>query len=378
MKPFPLTAATIALRDAVPPDASEADRMMAAKAMGLMEGYDARWGDAGWVTLAVEQEFHLPIVNPNTGRRSKQFTQAGKKDGVVSHPNAPENVYGLEHKTTSEDISDPNAPYYRRLAIDSQVSAYALANLQEGVKLAGTLYDIIRKPGIRAKKLAKATIASFVADGVYCGKRFHRDLQVLFASGRELETPEMYAARLALDCKENPDWYFQRRIVPRLDSDILEYANELWDVAQEIGAAKKSGRWFRNSGACMLYNTPCQFLGICSGHSSPDDPKWRKREKPHSELNIIGDNMLTYSSMQDFKTCRRKFYYRHVERIEKVDEEDSESLRFGSLLHLALEAYWSCFIPSQENAGEHNSTEVDKSSDWCAGSETELVRQDQF
>ena len=32
----------------------------------------------------------------------------------------------------------------------------------------------------------------------------------------------MYAARLALDCKENPDWYFQRRIVPRLDADDAE------------------------------------------------------------------------------------------------------------------------------------------------------------
>lgn len=372
--PLPLTAATVALREAVPPDASDADRMMAAKALGLMEGYDARWRNAGWLTLAVEQEFHLPIVNPETGARSRTFTQAGKKDGVIEHNGRPGIAYGLEHKTTSEDISDPNSPYYRRLAIDAQVSAYALANWQEGTRIEGTLYDVIRKPSIRAKKLSKAERASFVAEGVYFGKKFGHELRRAFAADLEIETPEMYTARLAHDTQERPDWYFQRRIVPRLDSDVLEYAQELWDVSTEIRLAAASGRWFRNSGACMLYNTPCQYLGICSGHTSVDDPKWKRREKPHAELNVTGDGILTYSSMQDFKTCRRKFYYRHVERIERMDEEDSEAIRFGSLLHLALEAWWRCFMaPSQEIQNEHNECPANGAGHGCANAESELV-----
>lgn len=375
-KPFPLTAATIALREAVPPNATEADRMMAAKAQGLMEGYDAKWIDAGWITHAVEQEFHLPIVNPKTGARSRSFTQAGKKDGVIEHSKRPGSIYGLEHKTTSEDISDPNAPYYRRLAIDSQVSAYTLANWQEGVKIEGTLYDVIRKPGIRAKKLSKAERASFVADGMYFGKRFSNDVRLEFSGTVEIETPEMYAARLAHDCKERPDWYFQRRIIPRLDQDVQEYAEELWDVATEIRIAMGTKRWFRNSGACMLYNSPCPYLGICSGHTSVDDPRWAKREKQHSELNIIGQDVLTHSSMQVFKTCRRKYFYRYVEGIERVDEEDSEALRFGSLLHLALEAWWSCFMVSfQEVNNEHSSSPVPDSGERYADCASQLGGQ---
>lgn len=378
-KPFPLTAATISLREAVPPNASEADRMMAAKAQGLMEGYDARWLDAGWNTIAVEHEFHLPIVNPKTSAKSRSFTQAGKYDGIIEHNRRPGVPYLLEHKTTSEDVTDPNAMYWRRLAIDSQVSAYVLANWQDGMKLEGTLYDVIRKPGIRAKKLSKAELASFVASGVYFGKRFDRDVQIEFSSGREVETPEMYGARLAHDCKERPEWYFQRRIIPRLDTDVVEYAEELWDVAAEIRTAKQTGRWFRNSGACMTYNTPCPYLGICSGHSTVDDGRWTRREKQHSELNVIGQDVLTHSSMSCFKTCRRRYYYRYVEGIERIDEEESEALRFGDLIHRSLEAWWKCFMVSApEVHNEHDCTTGNEPAVSGAGSQTELVGQDQF
>lgn len=373
-KPFPLTAATIALREAVPPTASEADRMLAAKSQGLMEGYDARWIEAGWNTIAVEHEFHLPIVNPKTTAKSRSFTQAGKYDGIIEHGRRPGASYLLEHKTTSEDVSDPNAMYWRRLAIDSQVSAYVLANWQDGTKLEGTLYDVIRKPGIRAKKLSKAEKASFVAEGIYFGKRFDHAVRSDFAAGAEVETPEMYGARLAHDCKERPDWYFQRRIIPRLDADVLEYAEELWDVAAEIRTAKTTGRWFRNSGACMTYNTPCPYLGICSGHTAVDDPRWSRRQKQHSELNVIGEDVLTHSSMSVFKTCRRKYFYRYVEGIERIDEEDSEALRFGSLIHLALEAWWSCFMVStQESKNEHNECPANGVGHCCTSSENELV-----
>lgn len=373
-RPFPITAATIALREAVSPDAPDADRMMWAKAQGLMEGYDARWINAGWNTLHVEHEFHLPIINPNTNAKSRSFTQAGKYDGIIEHQNRPGYSYLLEHKTTSEDVSDPNAMYWRRLAIDSQVSAYVLANWQDGTKLEGTLYDVIRKPGIRAKKLSNGERAAFVSDGIYFGKRFGNDVRTAFADTAETETPEMYSARLAHDCKERPDWYFQRRIIPRLDSDVVEYAEELWDVAAEIRTAKQTGRWFRNSGACMTYNTPCPYLGICSGHSSVDDGRWTKRPKQHSELNVVGGDVLTHSSMQTFKTCRRRYFYRHVEGIERLEEEDSESLRFGSLIHIALESWWKCFMaPSQEIQNEHNECPATGVGHGCASSSTELV-----
>lgn len=370
----PLEAAIAALRSAAQNFVSESERMLIAKAAGLIEGYDSRWFDAGWKTISVEHEFHLPIVNPKTGARSRSFTQAGKYDGIVEHVRRPGVPYLMEHKTTSDDIADQNSTYWRRLAIDSQVSAYVLANWQDGVKVEGTLYDVIRKPAIRAKKLSKAERAAFVASGTYFGKRFGTEVRQEFANELETETPEMFASRLSHDCKERPDWYFQRRLIPRLDQDIVEYAEELWDVATEIRNARQTGRWFRNSGACLLYNSPCAFLGICSGHSTIDDGRWKQREKQHAELSNDAENVLTHSSMQDFKTCRRKFYYRHIEQIERVDDEDSESLRLGSLLHLALEAWWSCFLISEsEVAHEYSECSATGVDHRCSGSADELV-----
>src|SRR5579872_5658882 len=157
------------------------DGLPAAIARGLMRGYDSRWVDAGWTALAVEEEYHLPIINPDTSKPSRTFTHAGKLDGKAEFGGKR---FLVEHKTSSEEISDPNAPYWRRLEIDAQVSGYMLAQWQQGNKLDGTLYDVIRKPGIRPKQVTR---------------------------GSRLETPEEFEERLYADTLERPEWYFQRR-----------------------------------------------------------------------------------------------------------------------------------------------------------------------
>lgn len=326
-------------------DNAEADPMARAKARGLMRGYDAKWRDAKWVTVSVEQTFHLPIVNPQTGRQSRTFTQAGKYDGTARWDNE---AWLVEHKTTSQAIEDPNAPYWRQLDIDAQVSAYMLAHWQGGEKLRGTLYDVIRKPSIGPKLISKAERASMVADKHYFGDALpYETLMELVAGMHERETPEMFEARLAHDAiKTRPDWYYGRKCIHRLDHEIVEYAQEKWDVAREIADARKRSAWYRNSGACMVYGTPCEYLGICSGHDSPDSDKWVRREASHSELPIVaadGRGVLTHSSIRCFQTCRRKYFYRYELGIERADREEKESLVFGSLLHLALEAWWESF-----------------------------------
>src|ERR1043165_8618412 len=140
-----------------------ADPLLSAKARALMRGYDAHWSGNEWSHLSVEEMFQLPIINPETNASSRSFTHSGKYDGrILSHRNQP---WLLEHKTCSEDIEDPAATYWKRLVIDSQVSGYVLANWQDACKLEGTLYDVIRNPGIRPKKLVKADAAHLVANG---------------------------------------------------------------------------------------------------------------------------------------------------------------------------------------------------------------------
>jgi hypothetical protein len=254
-------------------------------------------------------------------------------------------IWLREIKTCSEDIEDGNAPYWRRLAIDAQVSVYVLSEWQQGVKVDGTMYDVIRKPSIRPKEISKAMRQQILVVGEYCATKVSMETRQLFVCGAERENEELFEARLAADCLERPQWYFQRRSIPRMDCDVHEFACELWDVADEIRLARQRERHTRNSGACMTYKRPCEFLGLCSGHDSLDSDKFVKRSCVHAELSLDGDgrDLLSHSRMQTFKTCRRKHYLRYELGIERADEEEADALHFGKLMHRAIEAWWSYF-----------------------------------
>lgn len=330
--------------------------LIVAKARGLLRGYDARWRNAGYVATAVEQQYAAPLFNPTTNAKSKSFTMAGKVDVMARHNGC---VYIIDHKTTSQDITDPNAPYWRQLAIEGQVNHYFLLQWVHGVKPDGAVWDVIRKPAISPKKLSKADKTGVVGRRSYFGTPLSQaSLDALQVDDRE--TLEMYEARLANDCTwERPEWYFQRRPIPRLNHEIVEYAEELWEHSKEmLHTAQRSKETNRipprNSGACLLYGSPCRFLGICSGYDTPQSDRWKPKEKIHNELG--GDvaqsrDALTNSRVRTFQTCRRKAYYEYDLAIERQTDDESEALFFGHVMHEGLRAWWECFLEVNDEYG---------------------------
>jgi hypothetical protein len=315
--------------------------LIVAKCRGLLRGYHARWKDAGYQIEAAETVVLSDLWNPETSRKSRSFTIAGKLD-VTAH--SGRRVI-FDHKSTSDDISDPNAPFWRQLIIEGQVSHYMLLEWLNGRKVDEAVWDVMRKPGISPRKLeSKREISETLASQSYYGHELSPEsLICVRETGRE--SLEMYEARLAWDCtSERPQWYFQRRAVPRLDADLHEYAGELWMHSQDILYARRENRWPRNSGACMLYKSPCKFLGICSGYDSPDSDNWRVKKNVHKELPILqgdGRNVLTNSRIRCFQTCRRKHYYEFELGIDRQDDEEREALIFGTVWHLALESWFN-------------------------------------
>lgn len=343
-----LSIALNAVDAALPAYADDSQRLVAAKCRGLLCGYHARWKDAGYEAASVERVYWSDLFNPDTARKSKSFRVAGKIDVLATLGGRS---YIIDHKTTSQDITDPDAPFWRQLVVEGQVTHYMLLQWLNGEKTDGAVWDAIRKPGISPKKLAKAERASAVSGASYFGYRLTDDERFAFAGSEERETLPMYEARLAHDCTvERPEWYFQRRPIPRLDGEVLEYAKELWGHGQELLHVRQTERHSRNSGACMLYGSPCKFLGICSGHDSADSDKWRRKSWVHAELPVgetDGCEVLTNSRIRNFQTCRRKHYYDYELAIERQDEEEREALFFGSLIHEGLRAWWECFLPAE-------------------------------
>jgi hypothetical protein len=199
----------------------------------LLSGHIWRYGADNLGFVAVEQAFEIPLVNPDTGATSRKFTLGGKIDAIVKLPDGRLAV--LEYKTAGEDIGF-DSEYWLRLRCDGQISQYVLAARALGYNVATVIYDVTRKPTIRL---------------------------------RQNETPELYGQRLLADLGERPDYYFQRREVPRLEDELAEYQAELWQQAQHLMELRRranrlddpSKAHFRNVGKMTCGQ--CEFSDLC-------------------------------------------------------------------------------------------------------------------
>lgn len=332
---------------------AEAD-VLAARARGLMVGYHARWVGSGWQTVAVGPVFHLPIVNPATGWHSRTFTQAGRCDAVIERGGRR---YLLKWKTVGEQIDSAKAPFWGRLAVDAQTGIYVLAQQEQAAPVRGVVYDVLRRPQIRPRQIPKGsakrseggnrgTLLEVRKQGTYFGRPVAPGLceAVLRGAGREVS--ELYAMRIAADALARPGRYFQRRTVRSSREQLAGHGAELWQTAVEIRLTGRAGRHYRNSDACMTYNTPCCFLPICSGRDAPDSVRWQPRRSIHPELDgalagVDERGVLTYSRMQCFKLCRRKHYLRYELGIAPVKPPANATLRFSRVIGRALAAWWA-------------------------------------
>lgn len=261
----------------------------------LLTGHVWRWTeqDAGMEVVATEEAFDIPLVNPETGRSSRTWTVAGKRDKIVRLPG--DRLAVLEYKTTSDDI-DPASDYWLRLRMDSQVSIYWLAAVDAGLPVETVLYDVTRKPTIRPRQ-----VPTLDEDGVKIvvdaagGRIFNANGKPrLSASSKDgwtllsrPETPLEFGARLTEDLGFRSEFYFARKEIPRLESDLDEARFELWQMGKMLRDCERHGRWPRNTDACMGFGR-CVCWDLCTDGFDPAEgvvPEgWKQVDDVHQEL----------------------------------------------------------------------------------------------
>lgn len=232
--------------DRVPDWAEPLDWLVECETLrALLAGHFWRYSSDDLKIVEAEKVFEMPLVNPETGARSRTFTVSGKIDGIVQL--ADGRLAILEYKTAGEDIGS-DSDYWLRLRCDPQISMYVLAARAMGHGINTVLYCVTRKPTIRPRKG---------------------------------ESPQEYGLRLIGDIHERPDYYFQRREVPRLEDDLAEFQLELWQQAQQLLESRRHGRWFRNVGRMTC--SGCEFANIClqSVRVEPDRPPSGYHRLPH-------------------------------------------------------------------------------------------------
>jgi hypothetical protein len=208
----------------------ETDREVVAS---LLAGYAWRWSESPLKFVASEFVFNMPIVNPATGRPVRGIVAAGKVDAVVNLDGTRLAVDEL--KTTGDDIG-PESDLWQRVRIDQQISLYVLGARHAGHAVETVLYDVVRKPSIRLK---------------------------------QKETPADFGKRLLDDIGTRPDFYFARREIPRLQSDLEEFRAELWQAAMMLRECKRRQFWPRNTAACLIFSR-CPYFDLCLSGWKPN------------------------------------------------------------------------------------------------------------
>jgi hypothetical protein len=261
---------------------SDLDPFARARALAMLSGYATAWETTPLTVLGVERTFALPLINPETGAKSRTWQLAGKLDVLARL--ADGRVAVIEHKTSAIDAGE-GSTYRQRLTMDSQVSAYfdgadSLAATYGYERADLVLYDVLIKPGIKPLK------ATPEQDRKYT-KPTKTEPSRLYANQREVdETPDEYLTRCANSITADINKHYFRVEVVRLESERDEYRFDVWQLAESIRVSERTGKAPKNPDACMRYGTPCEFWGVCSGTESLDDPsRFRRVDDVNEELN---------------------------------------------------------------------------------------------
>ncbi len=273
------------------------------KVARLLSGYFWYWNQQRFEIIANEQEFRLPIRNPQTGGITPNFELGGKIDKIIRLPDGRLAV--MEHKTCSDPL-DAESDYWRRLRIDQQISLYMLAARERGYAVETVLYDVIRKPSISPSLVAllddqgrkivldadgnrvlKDHILKSGKPGVGHGEPVQSgNKEKGWVLQQRREHAQEYGERLTDDIVDRPEFYFARREIPRLDADLAEFKQELWDMQKNLRESQLHNRWYRSTGACVKPYR-CEYLDVC--HNGIDlsqglPPGFVRLENVHPEL----------------------------------------------------------------------------------------------
>jgi len=271
----------------------EIDEFERAKARAMMAGYHARWVDAEFEVLGVEEQFETVLQHPVTGEESQIYRFGGKIDAIARMPNG--DVFIWEHKSTSYECGFEST-YWKKLKIDPQISAYYLGARALGYDVKGCMYDVLRKPLIRPKEIpvvdedgVKIVMCNGERVRTKDGKKWREtaDTKLGYETLTRPETPEEFETRCLDAIIEEPEKYFVRGEVPRLEKDELDAAHDRWDWAIEVHQSESAQRYPRNPDSCETFGRMCSFWEICTGSGSLDDEtRYHRRTNKHEELKL--------------------------------------------------------------------------------------------
>jgi hypothetical protein len=260
---------------------------------------EGHFSDANLNFISLETEFSVPLRNPLSGRASPRVFLEGRFDGLVQRRD--NGTFWLWETKTARSID----MLAESLFNDFQAGAYLIA-AQElfGVKVAGVLYNILRKKIPTEPRVLQSGMLSVASNidttpEVYMQaiRRNHPDWfppedaplgtapdaeSIMGAYGATLE-------RLQLDGKP----YFARLPVRRTQMELGNLAGEIHHIALQM--ANPNSRITAQGAALFNVCTRCQFRAPCLAMNAGADyqyilsSEYRPRRRWDSLMAMEGD-----------------------------------------------------------------------------------------
>jgi hypothetical protein len=246
----------------------------------LLFGYDKVWSaDDSLEIEAVEVEFEIPLVNPETGASSRTFRLRGKIDGVARRKRDDRKVL-IEHKSTTLNITE-GSEYWRRTP-SGRPGLDVLRRCVFGWTRRGWL-SLRRCQETWAKNYSKPPHSKIAS----LRSRPKPNRPRLYSSQRaEDETLDDFRARVREGIAESFAETYQRGFVVRDADEMEENRFDVWQTAQMLQNAIRTDRHPRNPDACVQYGRTCEYFDICTGVADPTDTTlFRQRDVVHPELS---------------------------------------------------------------------------------------------
>lgn len=229
---------------------SKYEEYKAAHLRAVVRAYTTHYSHGEYRALEIEKEFKFTI--DREGFEGIVF--AGKIDKILENQDGRKLIG--EHKTTTMEISDPTAPYWRRLTMDPQISTYWLGAGSLGYEVDSCLYDVTRRPKHSPLMATPPDKMKFKKDGTP------------YATCRaEDEKPEDYEARVHGEIMQEQGKYFSRQNIVRLPQEMEAHLEDLRKVIAALKHSREVG-FHKNPLACFGRGT-CPFLDACCGLEDP-------------------------------------------------------------------------------------------------------------
>lgn len=352
---MPLDAALEALDGYIATNKHPDSAVLRVRLRAMIRAYSFVWAgqEDQYEVLAVEQLLLAPLVNL-VNKKESDYLAGGKLDVILREREGRKRLILMDHKALAWAFDDTDIEH---LLVAPQPLEYGFLAWSNGKRLDDAMWDVLAKPAHVPRKESSKIVTAAKPERTYKVKRDGKPAGTVFPAEPEVrettpaETMEEFEERVYEILIRDKDKYFARPRVPLLKSQMSQHVHEKYLWAQEMKMDAASDIHLRNADACKLYNSPCEYLGLCSGRSSEDDGTWARRDRVHAELDLPAGvdplRVLTNSRVSMYKTCRLKHHRRYVQGLVKASRKDEDYHFVGTGIHLGLEHFWKAIASNQ-------------------------------